>query len=392
MMDPIYNPISNETLKDPYPVFSYLRQNHPVYWHEKMKSWILTSYADCRDVMCDSAIWARDLRRVGDDVPEEYVNMQSIDPPSSLPLRAGFNSAFQSFDTTRIGKFAYDTIHTLLTPLVEREQFCFMHDFALTAAEAITCEVFGLDRPGNNDFHEISYGIALQMDSGLVPEQRWEGRKVAPRLRSIVDQGFALRKEGGLFSAVIRVFENSDWSHKLMQASMDAMLNAAYSTMYTTFGSFALTLAQHPQVLSQMNSDNLSLAANEFLRYTSPAQATNRVATKETRIGNVQLKPRDTVITMFAAANRDPEIFANPDELNVNRAPNPHLGFGFGPHMCLGAMLARIISKQFLANMITMPQLHIMGEPRYFRTATLRWLESLPSSFRKDHSIYPAKK
>lgn len=387
MVDPIYNPLDEETIRDPHPVFSYLRQNHPVYWHEKMKSWVLTRYNDCHHVMSENDIWARDLRRVGVDIPDELVSMQSMDPPSSLPLREVFNSALHSFDTDRIAEFMGSTIHTLLVPLIEKDQFCFMHDFAFPASEIIVCEMFGLDLPKNNDFHNISYGIALQMDSGIVPEQRLEGRKIASKLWAVIDQGYALRRENGLFAGIIKKFEKTDWNPKLMRNSMAAMFNAAYSTMYASFGSFALTLAQHPQVLQQINSNNLSFAANEFLRFTSPAQATTRVAVKETKIGDVHIKPFDRAITMFAAANRDPEIFKNPDELDVNRSPNPHLSFAFGPHMCLGARLARLVSKKFLANMINMPQLYLKGEPKYFRTATLRWLESLSVSFKNDHIV-----
>lgn len=387
MRDQIYNPLDDNTLKNPYPVFTYLRENHPVYWHKQMESWVLTRYTDCRQVLTDSETWARDMRRIGVEVPEERINMQSIDPPKLLPLRAKFNDAFKAFDTNKIAKFTYDTIETLLKPLVARKKFCLMNDFALPASDIITCEIFGLEKPSNNDFHEISYVIALYMDSGLVPERRdksrQDAREASKRLRALVEQGFKLCKEGGLFASVIKAVEDSDYSDNLMKSSMDAMLNAAHSTMYTSFGSFSLTLAQNPHLLSKINYANLALATNEFLRYTSPAQATSRYATKEVKIGNMTIRPHDTVVTMFAAANRDPEVFEAPDEINVNRTINPHLSFGFGPHMCLGAMLARIISKQFLRNMINLPQLHIKTEPIYFRTATLRWMKSFECSFRK---------
>ena len=383
-IDALYNPLSNETLDNPYPIFDYLRKNHPVYWHEQMNSWVLTRHADCRSVLRNHEIWARDRRRIGEKIEEQYISMQSIDPPDVASLRGGFLAAYKSVDSSNIAKISYDAIRNNLLPLVGREQVCFMKDFALPVSEIITCAVFGLELPGNDIFHDIGYGIALQMDSGLVPEQRWEGRKIESKLRALVDQGFSLRKEGGLFGAVNKQFENTEWPQILLSTSMAAMLNAAYSTMYTTLGNTALALIRNPEVLSQINSENLALAADEFIRFDSPAQGTSRFATEETSIGDVQFKRGDIVITMFAAANHDPQVFTHPTEINVNRKPNPHLGFGFGTHACLGINLALTVLQQFLANMITLPPLNAVGEPKRFRTATLRWLETLPTAFQSE--------
>lgn len=380
-MDPIYNPLEHATLTDPYPVFAHLRRTAPVYWHDQMKSWVLTRYSDCRSVLRNNEIWARDWRRVGDQIPEEFVNMQSIDPPDVLPLRSGFVSAFKNIDFERIREHSRTSIVRGLRRLEGREQFCFMEDFAMPVAEVVTCKTFGLEPQGGREFHDIAYGIALQMDSGLVPEQRYQGRKVAPRLRALVDRGFALRQEGGLFATVARAFESTEWPQRILHASMDAMLNAAYSTLYTSIGNAAHTLVNRPGLIGQFNDGNLVTGTDELLRYDSPAQGTSRVATKETEIGDTKFVRGDVVITMFAAANHDPEVFPDPDVIKLDRAPNPHLGFGFGVHSCLGTELARVVLQEFVASLMGMPELRLAGAPTRFRTATLRWLQTLPVSF-----------
>lgn len=385
-MDLIYNPLSEGTLKNPYPTFNHLREEHPVYWHEQMKSWVLTDHADCRKVLTDYKIWARDWRRAGNYVSQEIINMQSIDPPDVRPLRSCFINAVESLDLNEIKQFSYNSFFNSLLTLSKSKQFCFMHDFALPVAEVITCKIFGLDPPGQNIFHEIGYGIALQMDSGLVPEQQSAGRKIRSKLYALVEQGFAARKNGGLFSTVLNAFEKTNWSEKILINSMAAMLNAAYSTLYASLGNIALSIIRNPEVLNEINLKNLSLAVDELIRFDSPAQATSRIAVKETTLRDVEFKCGDVVITMLAAANHDPKVFTNPEKINVNRSPNPHLGFAFGPHFCLGRHISQITLQQFLANMIEFPQLRLVGNPIYFRTATLRWLEFLKVSFEKNKS------
>jgi cytochrome P450 len=380
-LDPIYNPLDDGTLANPYPVFAHLRKVEPVYWHEQMKSWVLTRYDDCRSVLRNHELWARDWRRVGDSIPDEFVNMQSIDPPDVLPLRSGFVSAFKNIDFQSIREQTRRSIATGISGVKKHEHFCFMQDFAMPVAEAITCETFGLEIPREREFHEIAYGITLQMDSGLEPSQRYEGRKVAPRLRALVNQGFARRKKGGLFATVSDVFATTEYPQSILLASMDAMLNAAYSTIYTSIGNAVLTLVNHPGLIRNFNKYNLGTGADELLRFDSPAQGTSRVATAQAQIGDRQFARGDVVITMFAAANHDPDIFADPESINLNRSPNPHLGFGFGVHSCLGTELARVVLQEMVAGLMDEPELRLVGTPVRFRTATLRWLKALPVTF-----------
>jgi cytochrome P450 len=379
--DPVYNPLDEDVLKDPYPVFARMRREQPIYWHEQMKSWVLTRYDDCKTVLRSHEVWARDRRRVGAEISDEYINMQSMDPPEVLPLRSGFVNAFKTFDFEGASESARATTEKHLRQLPKGREVCLMSDFALPVAEKITCDVFGLNHPGERVFHDIAHGIALQMDSGLMPSQRWEGRKVAPQLREVIAQGFALRRPGGLFDAVARTFEAGDWPKRMIEYSMEAMVNAAYSTVYTSIGNAALALLKHPHALEQFNADNLVSGTDELLRYDSPAQGTSRTATKATRVGDKEFQHGDVVITMFSAANRDPAQFVQPDEIQLDRSPNQHLGFGWGVHSCLGTELARRVLQQFVATLVgDSRRFELRGEPVRFRTATLRWLKSLPVS------------
>ncbi len=84
----IYDPISMSTINDPYPTYRELLENHPVSWHDQMKCWVVVRYADCREVLRNHEVYARDWRRVGDEIPEFKQSVQSQDPPDQGVLRS----------------------------------------------------------------------------------------------------------------------------------------------------------------------------------------------------------------------------------------------------------------------------------------------------------------
>src|SRR5215469_7819949 len=93
-----YDPLDEATLADPYPVLARLREDSPVFWHEGMRCWCLTRYADCVAVLRDHQRFARDQRRAGTEVPAAGLSVQSLDPPGQSPVRGLFTSALRAQD------------------------------------------------------------------------------------------------------------------------------------------------------------------------------------------------------------------------------------------------------------------------------------------------------
>lgn len=377
--DPLYNPLDPATLVDPYPVYDELRSKHPVYWHEQLQSWVLTRHDDCRHVLSDHETFARDWRRVGDDIPNEKVSVQGMDPPEMVPLRRLFAAAFRALDMRTIAARARACIEARLGPAQPWSDFDVMTDLADPLADCVTGFAFGVEPPGSGAFARIAYGIALAMDSGLVPEQRTAGAAVSAELRGLIRQwmsGAADRQ--GLVGMIAGQPEIREWHEGVIVSTLAAMVNAAWSTIYASTGNAVLTLLRNPEAREQLTPENLDTAVDELLRFDSPAHATSRVATRPTRLGGVDLDRGSVVVTILAAANRDPERFASPHRLVLDRSPNPHLGFGWGPHSCLGAALASIVMRELVDVLAARPPLQLAGVPRRYPTATLRYLAALP--------------
>ena len=143
-----------------------------------------------------------------------------------------------------------------------------------------------------------------------------------------------------------------------------------------------LTLLQHPEQLAALRRDpeaRLDTAVDELLRYWPPVMQFRRTATCDVTLGGREIRAGDKVVVYHASANRDETVFSDPDRLDLTRTPNDHVSFGFGPHYCLGAHLARTQMRAMLGQVLTrMPDLRPDGEPIRLTSNFQNGLKHLP--------------
>jgi cytochrome P450 len=123
-------------------------------------------------------------------------------------------------------------------------------------------------------------------------------------------------------------------------------------TIISTISSIMVYLGEHPEAIDYLRGDEsrLSLATEEFVRYVSPLTAISRTCPHATSIAGTSLEAGTRIALCWPSANRDEKSFVNPHEIVLDRKPNPHVGFGFGPHKCLGAPHARLLIRSLLAS------------------------------------------
>jgi cytochrome P450 len=160
----------------------------------------------------------------------------------------------------------------------------------------------------------------------------------------------------------------------------------AQETTTNLIGNGLVTLLRHPPALNQLRDDPaiLPTAVEELLRYESPSQQTTRIAPEDVVLGGQPIEQGQSVIAVMGAANRDPERFADPNRVDLTRQDNRHLAFGWGPHFCFGAPLARIESQIAFETLLTrLPELELVGGPLQWRAnLKLRGLATLPIRWR----------
>jgi cytochrome P450 len=146
-------------------------------------------------------------------------------------------------------------------------------------------------------------------------------------------------------------------------------------------GNGVLALGTHPEQWQRLRVDPglIDPAVEELIRYDSPLQLFERTAISDTPIGAVTVAQGQKIAALLGAANRDPEVFADPGRFDVGRSPNPHLGFGAGIHFCVGAPLARLELQTALRTLLArFPGLSLAGEPPARTEFVLRGLHALP--------------
>lgn len=156
---------------------------------------------------------------------------------------------------------------------------------------------------------------------------------------------------------------------------------AGHVTTTTLLSAGVQLLADHHGQLHDLlaNPSGWPAAVDELLRYVSPTTLTGAMASADAEVDGYFVPAGQQRIVAFAAANRDPEIFARPDEFDITRAPNPHLAFSAGPHYCLGAPLARMHAEIALPALFTrLPGLRLAGPPVWLGSVPVRQIATLP--------------
>jgi cytochrome P450 len=384
VVPPVYDPLSTETLEDPYPLYARLLKESPVFWHEQMQSWVICRNEDCRNILRDHVRFARDRRRVGVEVPEHLQNLQSLDPPELSPLKSVLMTAFRRQDLDVLGENARELIAQTVNPLRDRDEFDWIHEVAGPVSLMVSAELFGVVPPSLDRYSAISDAIARRMDAGLNPAAIGPGDSARAELNGIVDGWLAEESGSGVLASIRDDANRAGLPAHYIRNSASNMFNASYGTLFAAIGNVALAVAEHPEAMDELRADAalLETAPDEFMRFDGPAQGTSRVAVVETEIGGRTVLPGQIVMTLFGAANRDPEEFERPDELVLNRRPNRHLGFGWGAHGCLGLMFGNVVIRELLRVLTDAPDLRLAGAPTRRRTATVRSMDALPVSFR----------
>jgi len=160
------------------------------------------------------------------------------------------------------------------------------------------------------------------------------------------------------------------------------ILIAGHETTVNLIGNGVLALLRHPAELSRLRATPglIAAAVEELLRYDGPVQRTARVASEEATIGGRTIGKGEMVMPFIGAADRDPAQFPEPDRLDLSRADNRHIAFGWGIHFCLGAPLARVEGQIAIDTLVRrLPRLALVSEDvEYRQSLTLRGLKALP--------------
>ena len=345
-------------IDDPYPALKKLREVGAPFWHEETSMFLAAGFKDASAVLRN-----RTLGRIFDPrTPESkwesfnWLHSDSIldsEPPKHTRLRSLVMKAFNPKKIEGLRPEIERITASLLDEAAKKHEsqghFDLIADFAEPLPVKVIAHLLGfpekdehLLRPWSQaivKMYEVSPSIADQEAAQLASDEfaayvheLMLERQTNPGT-DLVSELAAVREEGEKLN-----------THELI-ATCVLLLNAGHEASVNGFGNGMVAALENKTQMAKLNADpdGLALTAvDEFLRFDAPLHLFERTATEDTVIGGVTIKKGQKIASLLGSANRDSAMFENPDELNLSRHPNPHIGFGAGIHFCIGAPLARI--------------------------------------------------
>lgn len=383
-----------EFVINPYPQLAELRAESGPVWHEESQLFLAAKYKDANQVLR-----TRTLGRIfsprtpsADWETFNYLHSDSIldsEPPKHTRLRSLVTKAFNPKRIEELRPNVERITEELLDQIAQKSagqgHFDLITDFAEPLPVMVISELLGFPKSDEHLLRPWSQAIVKMYEPSPTDQERAEARQASNEFASYVHQLMVERQKNpgsDLISELALVEEQGEkLSATELIATCVLLLNAGHEASVNGFGNGMVAALERPEQLALLNSDPLGLAGaavDEFLRFDAPLHLFERTATEDTEIGGVVVPEGKKIAALLGSANRDAAIFENPDEMDLTRSPNPHIGFGAGIHFCIGAPLARMEMTTALPLLITShPNLTLVGEPVRRPTFVLRGYESV---------------
>ena len=377
-----YDFTSEEVKTDPYPTYRTMRTPDPVHRMRTIDAWALTRYRDVEAMLRDHTRFAN-----ADRVLVQTISMSllELDPPAHTRLRLLVSKAFTPRAVARLQGRIQQITDELLDAASGMERFDLVEALAYPLPVTVIAEMLGV-RPRDLDlFKRWSNTLALTVNAILTPDEIRAIMQAADEAHAYFETIIEDRRRqprDDLVSALLAAEEEGDrLTHDEMLAVLLLLLVAGNDTTRNLIGNGMLALLRNPGELRRLREDPglIVSAVDELLRYDSPIQLDDRTAREDVEIGGKSIRAGKRVVAILGAANRDPEVFDDPDTVDIGRdVKSHHLAFGRGIHYCLGASLAVLEARIAFASLLErFPSIRLAAAPCYRDSAALRGLDHL---------------
>jgi cytochrome P450 len=398
---------------DPHAAWRLLRREAPVHWQERSRSngdlpgfWNITKYSDVLRVSVDPSAFIsgqgivldndgrrtkreQELMAAGLYNDPRGVMMIMTDPPRHTLLRKLVNKGFTPRAVARMEPHIRAICTKIIDDVIERGECDFVLDISRRLPLEVICEtvgvpegdweamfdlsnrVIGFDDPEYARMELTEDDIKLSMDMftylmGLIAE-----RRASPR-----DDVLSAIVHAEVDGERLEDYEIFAFFILLIVAGNETTRNATTGGM--------LALMEHPGQRQRLLDDPslLPTAVEEILRWTTPVMHFERTATRDTEVAGQPIREGEEVCLWYPSANRDEDVFEQPDRFDVGRTPNEHIAFGKGEHFCLGANLARLeLTVMFEELLRRIPDLEPAGEVQRLRSNFIGGIKRMPVRF-----------
>jgi cholest-4-en-3-one 26-monooxygenase len=349
--------------------FRAMRAQGPVWRDEKNELWAVVGHAALVDVERNAEIFSSSGCYRSRVAPQEE-DMIAKDDPAHHEQRALVSRRFTPKAVQRLERAIDATVNDLVDGLVDGGELEVVDDLAAPFPARLTAHLlgFGEDRAASvRSWSERLMRIdQLEVDVSVLMGMMTAIQEFATDLEPLVADRRQTPRDD-LFS----IWANAELGGCPMEMSVlvqetGLFISGGAETTRTVIARGLYELARHPEAWEAMaaGTDAIPAAIEEIIRWVTPLNNMFRTATRDAKIAGTEVREGDRVILLYPSANRDESVFADPYTFDIARHPNPHVAFGFGPHFCLGASLARLELRMLFTHLTRrITNLRVVSEP-----------------------------
>ncbi len=370
-----FDPYSREVDSNPFPIYKWMRDEHPCYWSDTGQCWAITRYDDIVAAANDWQTYSSTSGNMLDDIPGRTgVTLGTSDPPRHDHLKALINKAFMK----KSNEFLIEPVKRLanlaLDESLQSDSFDFIKQFSSPVTVGTLAYLLGIPESEHKTIRDRVV-LILQTD----PDTREKTQASMDAFKWLTEFAAELIKEREAKSTedlisrlVYSEIDGERLTPQEVQMTSATFIMAGVESASSFMTMLALNLADHPDARARIVADMglLPDAMMESLRFNTSAQRFRRTVTADTELHGQTMKAGDPVQLCYGSGNRDERKFDNPDHYDIDRKPRAHLGFGMGKHRCIGTNVAEIL-------VINAMQVLLNRLPDYAQTRDeLEWMPS----------------
>ncbi len=357
-------PLNPKFSENPHVLLDRLRRECPVHRDTAAGTFFLTRYDDVRAVVSDNTLWrgpqfaeeAAVIQRalVEQNIPgitapedERGKSILLMDNPDHARIRPPLAKALYK----RVAKcrpLIEAVVKEKLDAIGDARRFDAMAKFALPVPIDVIARILGVDQNRLAEFRDWSEGAILSLNPFRSPaETEWVARSInalSAYMRELMDKRRKTPRDDLVTDMVQLQAEGAPLSDGEISVNLQGLLIGGNLTTTDLIGNAIWLLITHPAELAKLKADP-GLAPSmveEVLRYESPVDVTGRIASRDMEVGGCPVKKAQSFFVSLRGANRDPAAFPDPHRFDISRKDAPHMAFGGGAHVCIGAPLARL--------------------------------------------------
>jgi len=384
----------------PHEVLAEVRATTPVLWQEMDDQpgfWAVLSHADVVTVARRTDVFSASLGGiVVEDMDPETLEMVrgmllAMDPPRHSIYRAPLADTFRASVMAALEPTVRSICRELMDRAAEQVEVEFVHDVTSGLPTRVIGQLMGVPESDWERLHELAQQQAAGQDPDLAGDTDLSAASIemamyaiefAAERRATAERNPDAEPPADLSTLVLAQEFNGVPMNEIDFGSFFVQLvTAGNDTSRTMLSSGLHVLLEHPEQLATLREEpsGIPSAVEEILRYANPLHYFRRTATCDTELGGAEIRSGDKVAMYYTSANRDEEVFDDPQRFDVTRSPNPHLSFGIGAHFCLGVHLARLEGRVFFEELLAgFGGIELAGEPVRIRSNLNNGLKRLP--------------